>query len=245
MNGFITEVEPGRGVTVVAQGTLLQCAWGNGQLQAASYDFEPGTEFATSRTNMRGLGDLFDHDLTLSPYRGKAVVLLRPIRDLDLDVVEQQELAGLIAPSMPVHLREKAMQLKVPVILTEGFGKLPPTMRLYELLLEKRGNQAVFDAQIPDPRHNTRPEIIIPLGAARQDRPVPDVKTPLRVGMIVRLRRAPYAGQLGKITQLPDLPMTVESGLRVLCAYVKLDSGETIVVPLANIESVGASVDKK
>lgn len=237
--GMVTAVEPRRGVTLEAQGTQLQCAWGNGRLATSSFEFEPGVDFGGGKSTKQGLSDLLGDDMTLSPYRGKVVILLRSLNEIDLVVVEQQELAGIVAPSAPVNLREKAMQLKVPVILTEGFGKVNPTMRLYELLLAKRGNQAVFDAIIPDLRHNTRPEIIIPVGLARPEKQRPQVTKPLEVGMLVHVRRAPYAGRLGEITQLPELPIKIENGLRTACAHLRLQSGERVIVPLANLDSVG------
>lgn len=237
--GIVTAIEPRRGVTVEAQGTLLQCAWGNGQYSIAGYEFEPGTRFSGIKSDKTGLEDLMNDDLTLSPYRGKVVILMRPLREIDFEVVKNQELAGIVAPSAPVNLRKKAMQLKVPVILTEGFGNMPATMRLYELLLEKRGNQAVFDATAPDSRHNTRPEMIIPVGMARQEKQRPKTTTPLSVGMLVHVRRAPHMGRLGEITGLPELPMKIENGLRVLCAQVKLQTGERVIVPLANLDAVG------
>ncbi|MBZ0304856.1 MAG: hypothetical protein K8I82_02190 [Anaerolineae bacterium] len=236
--GMVTAVEPRRGVTLEAQGMQLQCAWGNGRLVTASFEFEPGLQYSPVKSG--SLNDLLGDDMTLSPYRGKVVVLLRPLNEIDLVVVEQQELAGIVAPCALVDLREKAMQLKVPVILTEGFGYRNPTMRLYELLLGKRGNQAVFDAVLPDLRHNTRPEIIVPVGLARPDKERPQVTKPLEVGMLVHIRRAPYTGRLGEITQLPELPVTIENGLRVPCAHVKLESGERVIVPLANLDSIGA-----
>lgn len=236
--GIITAVEARRGVTIEAQGTLLQCAWGNGRTAIAGYEFEPGTQFSSSK-DKKELADLLNDDLTLSPYRGKVIIVMRPLKEIDLLVIENQELAGIVAPSASVNLRKSAMRLKVPVILTEGFGAMPPTMRLFERLLEKRGNQAIFDATLPDSRQNTRPEIIIPVGMARQDKQSPQVAAPLEVGMLVHVRRAPHFGKLGEITGLPELPMKLENGLRVLCAQVKLQTGERVVVPLANLDTIG------
>jgi len=238
LTGEVIGVEPSYGLTIESQGTLLQCAWGNGAFSAAGYAFEPGTPGIARDTDLSSLADLLNLDLTLSPYRGKAIILMRPLVEFDLHVIDVQELAGIVAPSATPDLREKAKRLKVPVILTEGFGRLPPTARLYDLLKAKQGAQAIFDATPPDYRNNVRPEIIIPGGSKNSAIP-PDTSSALAREMLVRIRRAPYAGRIGKITNLPEMPNTVENGLRVLCAEVKLQGGDLVMVPLANLESLG------
>lgn len=234
--GRVKEIVDGRGAIIEATGSVIQAAWGNGRFNSAGYTFEP-----TAADGYDGLADLMGEDITLSKFRGKAIVLTRPLNNMDLNVVENQELAGIIAPSAPVDLQENAMQLKVPVILTEGFGTLPPTAPIFDLLAKKQGSQTVYDAAVPDTRRNVRPEIIIASGrGGNVTAPATDI--PLAVGMQVRLRRAPYFGRIGKISQLPDKPLRLENGLRVPCAQVRLRGGETVTVPLANLDSVGEAL---
>jgi|GEM_PF-311948 len=239
--GEVMEVEPNVGVAIETHGALLQCAWGNGRFNSTPFAFEPGTELGNAQiqTAMTGLADLLKEDILLSPYRGRTIILMRPLTETDLAVIEQQELGGIIAPCAAPHLREKAIQLKVPVILTEGFGHLPITSRLYEILAERASAQAIFDATEPNVLNNDRPEIIIPGGSARADAHSPDTSTALQSGMRVRIRRAPYAGRVGVVKYLPERPLVVDNGLRMLCAQVKLQSGELVMVPRANIETLG------
>jgi hypothetical protein len=237
--GTVLKVHAGWGATIEAYGTLMQCAWGNGQFNAASFAFEPGSNEDDSGADYQGLGALLGMDLSLSPYRGKAVILTRPLTAFDLEVVEAQEMGGIVAPVAPLDLREKAMRLKVPVILTEGFGNLPPTGYLYDMLYKQRVSQAVFDAIMPNYLNNARPEIIIPGGTARANTTLPNTDAPLDAGMLVRINRAPYFGQTGRIVDLPESPVQIENGLRVLSAQVRLQGGQTVLVPMANLEYLG------
>jgi hypothetical protein len=240
--GTVIEADASWGVSIETIGTVIQCAWGNGQFNACGFAFEPGMAGTESEGSFKGLADLLNYDIALSPYRGKAIILTRPLQRLDLDVVEAHELGGIVAPWSPPHLRERAMMLKVPVILTEGFGKLPPTSYLFDLLFQRRNTQAIFDATPLNHRTNSRPEIIIVGGITREKPVTPQVERPLEVGMRVRMARAPYAGQIGVISDLPEMLIRIENGLRVSCAQVKLGTGETVIVPQVNLESLGEAV---
>lgn len=233
--GRVIEIHENWGVTIEAYGTLMQCAWGNGQFSAAPFAFEPSREEG-------GLEGLLGMDLSLSPFRDKAIILQRPLRPIDLEVIVAQELKGIVAPSAPPHLREKMIGLKVPVILTEGFGNLPPTSRLYDILLENQTAQAIFDAAAPDYSTDTRPEIILPGGATARSAQPPAIHEPIKVGMRVRLRRAPYAGRIGTVMELPEKPIQIENGLRVTCAKVRLQREEEVLVPLQNLENLGEAL---
>ena len=240
LQGRVAEVLPGEGAVIEARGAVMQCAWGNGRFRAARFAFEPGFEYGNVDSPQGGLIDLLGQDVTLSRYRGMAIVLLRPLTEVDLEVVQDQEIAGIVAPSMPVHLREKAMQLTVPVILTEGFGRLAPTLRLFDLLVELQGgNPLVMNAALPDYRRNARPELIVSLGSPSRNVNPPALDAPLRVGLQVRARRAPFAGRIGDITDIPTQPVMLANGLRVRCAQVKFADGERAMIPLANLESLG------
>ncbi|HLA44935.1 MAG TPA: hypothetical protein VJZ27_15930 [Aggregatilineales bacterium] len=237
--GMVVNEEPGRGVTIESYGAVLQCAWGNGQFASAAFDFEPGATDSRAGSDIRGMAAMMGMDISLSPYRGKVVILMRPLVEDDFPGIVAQELTGIVAPSAAPDLRKKAMQLKVPVILTEGFGNLPPTAKLYEFLDERRNSHAVFNAASLDFRNNVHPEIILPGGTTRQNAQPPGIDTPLRVGMTVRLRRAPYAGLVATIIDLPELPVQLGNGLRLPCAQVRLQTGEKVMIPYANLASLG------
>lgn len=224
------EVSDAGAVRVASNGALIQCAWGNGQCVYGTYRFLPDDGFV-------GLSRL---DVRISEYRNVVIISPAPIHKGDLLVAQQQELAGVVAPSMPAYLREFALGLTFPVILTEGFGQRRPTALIYHLLQSNIGRQATFDAVAPDPWSADRPEIVIQLPSGGVLPPTPTFDLPLEAGAQVRVTRAPWDGMLGEIVELPQAPQVVENGLRLPCARVRLPDNRTVTVPLANLELLGS-----
>lgn len=226
--GEITAVEP-HAVQITGIGALIQCVWGNGGYAFATLRELPPDGFA-------GLSKL---DTRISDYRNVVVLSPQPLTRGDLLVAQQQELAGVVAPSMPSNLREFALGLTFPVLLTEGFGYIQPTELIYRLLQSNMGRQAAFDAAVPDPWSPNRPEIMIPLPSGGTMPAAPSLHDRLTVGARVRLTRAPWQGLTGEVSELPETPQIVESGLRVPCARVRVSGGRMVTVPLANLELFG------
>jgi hypothetical protein len=229
--GELVSVEP-NAVQVVGNGAIIQCAWGNGQYGFSPYRFVPEHGFV-------GLSKL---DVRISEYRHVVIISPAPINKGDLMVAQQQEVAGVVAPSMPSNLREFAMQLTFPVLLTEGFGQRRSTELIYTLLQSNMGRQAAFDAVVPDPWSKDRPEIVIPLPSGGTLPPAPALDQPVAVGARVRIIRAPGYGRIGEVVALPNGPQVVGSGLRLPCARVRLSDERVVVVPLANLELLGQTV---
>lgn len=216
-------------VQVAGSGALIQCAWGNGGFCYGVYRFLPTEGFV-------GLSKL---DVRISEFRQTVLISPYPVSKGDLLVAQQQEAAGVVAPSMPSDLRKFAMQLKFPVLLTEGFGQRRPSAAIYNLLQTNVGRQATFDAIVPDRWSWNRPEIIIPLPPGGMTPPAPAVDQPLEVGMQVRVIRAPWDGLMGEVVELPASAQIIDNGLRLPCAKVRFADGRTGLVPLANLELLG------
>jgi hypothetical protein len=216
-------------VQIAGNGAIMQGAWGNGHFCYETFRFLPEDGFV-------GLSRL---DPRISEYRGVVIVSPFPINQGDLMVAQQQEATGVVAPSMPAHLREFAMGLTFPVLLTEGFGQKRPTALIYNLLRDNMGRQAAFDAVTPDRWSGVRPEIMIPLPFGGLTPPIPALDRSLEVGAQVRITRAPWDGFIGEVVELPDTPQVVGNGLRVPSAKVRLPGGRLGLIPLANLELLG------
>jgi transcription antitermination factor NusG len=85
-----------------------------------------------------------------------------------------------------------------------------------------------------------RPEIVIPLSAeekAREPEP-PHVDGTLEIGITVRIIRDPYFGLIGEVSQLPPEPCVLDSGSKARVLEVRLGTGDSVVVPRANVELI-------
>jgi hypothetical protein len=228
VDGHILRVDQGRGVVIESFGTLIQGVWGNNQDTIGMLKIEPNA----------GLESLYGEDLDIQ-YRGSIIVTRRPLRTTGIQVLEDQDLNGIIAPSMEADLIERVLHLPHPVMLTEGFGSLRMNPGASNLLTASDGRQATLDAVLPGRWESRRPQVIVnPSGrGSRAIRPRIDMV--LEEGTEVLLARPPHAGAVGKVVNLPKSPQLLENGLRVMCAEVELVTGETVTVPLTNIEVFG------
>jgi hypothetical protein len=213
-------------VRIVGNGAIMRCAWGNGKFCYEAFRF-------LSEDGFVGLSKL---DVRISEYRGVVLISPFPINKGDLLVAQQQEAAGVVAPSMPSNLREFALGLTFPVLLTEGFGQKRPTALIYNLLRDNMGRQAAFDATTPERWSGECPEIMIPLPSGGMTPPTPVLDRSLEVGAQVRITRAPWDGFIGEVVELPETPQIVSNGLRVPSAKVRLPGERIGLVPLANLE---------
>ncbi len=229
LDGQVVRVQPGRGILIETFGTLVQGVWGNGKRSIASLKPEPED----------GIESLYGEDLDIQ-YRGAMIVTRRPLRETGLQVMEDQNLEGIIAPSMDADLIEATRSARGAILLTEGFGSIRMSATLFNMLSSFAGRQATLDATPPDRWESRRPEVIInPSSRAGARPPRPNIDLILQVGSTVRLTRPPNAGQVGKVINLPKTPNLLENGLRVMCAQVELVTGDKLMIPLANLEVFG------
>lgn len=228
--GTVTAVIPNRGATIEAYGALVQGVWGNGRRAIGTLRKEPEDGLET-----------ISEDSIQREYSRAVVVTRRVLAAATLDVIEAQQLGGVIAPSMDSALLPRALTLNAAVLLTEGFGNLRIPPQVISLLDGFAGRPAMLDAHQPGRWDTVRvPEVFINLPPKSSGHPpAPDVHRALSVGATVRLTREPHAGWIGQVVELPRTPQTLASGLRMPCARLSLASGETVVVPLANLEFLG------
>jgi hypothetical protein len=230
VRGRIAEVEAGRGVVIEAVGARVQGVWGNDRRTISTLRAGPDDGLATIRS-----------DALETRYRGVAMITRQPLDAMSFLVMDEQGFAAVIAPSMDASLITEAMESRSAVLLTEGFGSIRMNATTYGLLTDFEGQQATIDAHLPTRWETRSPEVIINRraeeGGQRPSRPNPMLT--LRTGMTVRVTREPFAGFTGRVVDLPKSPVLLDNGLQVPCANVELIVGETITVPLANLEVLG------
>lgn len=130
-------------------------------------------------------------------------------------------------------------EVPLTLVLTEGFGSLAMAHRTWNLLQSVEGGAASVDGATQIRAGVIRPEVIVPHereAGVSEDESLQC----LSVGSRVRVIRAPNFGALGRITSLPAELTEIETESRVRIAMVRLDSGDEVRVPRANLEIIQA-----
>jgi len=229
VRGQISAIREGRGVSIESVGARIQGMWGNGRTTIATMQIGPEGD----------LKQLRERSALETRYGGAIILTRQPLTKSGLKVIEQQNLAGIIAPSMDASLREAVLKLKAAVLLTGGFGDMRMTAATFNLLSEFDGRQITVDADTPGRWEIRMPEVVVNVGRRDEQPSRPNPMLAIRTGMTVRMIREPYMGQTGIILDLPKAPVLLDNGLRVPCAQVELVAGDKLFVPLANLEVLG------
>jgi hypothetical protein len=225
--GVVTQVLPERGVVIRTAGALIQGVWGNGRIDnglMVNLIEKPDDVLSAERL-----------DVSL---RG-SVILGGHVRDAEtLRAGAELPVRGMILSSLLSPLIVTAYQMRYPILVTDGFGAMPMNSAAFRLLTTNNKREVTVNAEHFDRYSGNRPEVIIPLPVT-SDPPEPSSFERFAVGQTVRLRRPPGAGMIGAISGLPGGMSVLPSGLRAAAAEVKLENGETVLVPLVNLEVVG------
>jgi hypothetical protein len=225
--GVVTRVLPERGVVIQTAGALIQGVWGNGRIDNGLM-----VSLLEKADDVLTAGRL---DVSL---RG-SVILGGHVRDLEtLKAAAELPVRGLILSSLLSPLIVSAYQMRYPIIIMDGFGALPMNSAAFKLLTTNNKREVTVNAEHFDRYSGNRPEVIIPLPVSTEPAEPNDFET-FSVGQTVRLRRPPNAGMVGNLSNLPAGLSTLPTGLRAPAAEVKLENGETLLVPLVNLEVVG------
>ncbi len=227
VRGEVTNVMPNRGAVISVTGALIQGMWGSG---------------GEAEGVLKMLADT-----PQKPLRGRVIdvschgTIVVGGRIVDEEVFEhavQARVRGIVAGGMDAGLRRAVLSLPIPVILTEGFGALPMSELVFDLLRSNGGREAMLTADTRTRRDARRPEVLVPLQEGQSTAEEGSGIMPLQEGSQVRALRAPYMGAVGTVVDLPAQPRRIESGARLAVAVVELHDGEQVQIPLANLESI-------
>jgi hypothetical protein len=225
--GLVTQVIPERGVLIQTSGALIQGVWGNGRI-----------EMGLMISLMESADTVLEASRLDVSLRG-SVILGGMCRDAEtLQAAGELPVRGLILSSITPSLIPTAMQMKYPIVVTEGFGALPMNAAAFRLLTTNAKRDATVNGEAFDRYSGNRPEVIIPLPVASEP-PMPDESVSFATGQQVRLRAAPHRGQIASLMTVRPGLSTLPSGLRAHCADVRLENGTVVLIPLVNMEVVG------
>lgn len=225
--GKVVGISVGEQMVIETIGTLIQVAWGHGELTwgtLKTMDTKPGVTTDLGRFNV-------DH-------RAAIVAIGSPLTEDFLKGAVEIKVKGIIAASMHASLMPLVTRLDFPVALTQGFGHLPMSERILSLLNTYNGREITLDMKVAADWRESRPEIIIPLDSLESPKGREGPQE-VAVGGRVRILQAPYLGEIGTITEIPDRPHRMENGLWLPGVLVDTPAKETIYLPFANLEYLG------
>jgi len=128
--------------------------------------------------------------------------------------------------------------VNLTLVVTEGFGFLNMARRTFDLLKSLEGKEASINGATQIRAGVIRPELIIPLDLGTEKAEAQHSSGELKIGTPIRVIREPYFGMLGSVTDLPAQLVTVESGTEVRVLKAKLEGGDEVTVPRANVEII-------
>jgi hypothetical protein len=129
-------------------------------------------------------------------------------------------------------------ELNLTLVVTEGFGDMAMSQRAFDIFKKFDGYLACINGTTQIRAGVMRPEVIIPHEEVSGDEREDTLGGGMTKGTPVRIIREPYFGFIGQIEALPVELAVVESGSKVRVAQVKLEKGEIVTVPRANLELI-------
>lgn len=241
IRGKVVKVIPEEGAVVEARGALIQGIFGVGgeavgqiAMLASSPDEDvpPSSISDEHRGKVLVCGSVARYELMRAAEEvGAAGIVTGGILDTDL--------ARLLSYEIGVAITGQE-DIKLTVIVTEGFGIMPMARRTFELLGSLTGMEASISGATQIRAGVIRPEVIVPIGSRSEKPPKPSkvASGVLEVGSKVRIIREPYFGELATVVELPPELQPIETGSMVRVLRAKLESGDVITVPRANVELV-------
>jgi hypothetical protein len=226
ISGTIVQLIPDSGAVIETTGALIQGVWGNGH-----------ADYGLMQVKIKSPTDEITQDQIDVSLRG-AIIMGGYCQDPEFLIkAKDVPIRGLILVSMSPRLIPIASKMKYPILVLEGFGKLPLNPISYNLLTTNQNREISLNAEKVDIYAGQRPEIIIPLPSSREpENPV--ALEELVVGQRVRISRRPYQARTGIVESLYNGLEKFPSGLRAPAAEISLEEGKSVKVPLANLEII-------
>lgn len=223
-SGTIVEIIPERGAVIEANGALIQGVWSNGKSNSGMLGAglaKPDQEFTRASLDVSQRGSIW-----MSGYCAQEDALRGTV---------ELSFKGLILASMSASLIPVAESLPIPVILLEGFGKIPMNDLAFKLLSTNSKREVCINDDRSQKSDNQRPEIFLPLPTGAN---LPADVYNLEIGHRVRINMPPFTGKCGMVSNLLNEPVELPSKIHALCAEINLDNNQRTIVPVDNLEMI-------
>jgi len=227
MRGRVSSVRRNWGATIETVGSIVQGVWGNGREgHGVLKTLADSPQSMLTRENIE-VG-----------FQGAVILAGQGMTAEALEFAEEVQVRGIVVGGLEASLLQSAMAVPFPIIVTEGWGTIPMSPIIFDVLKSNDGREISLSGQVQAGWERVRPEVIVPL-VAKEVPPEDSVANlPLREGVTVRLLRQPYVGATGTVVAFPAVPRKLESGVTFRGAEVELAAGERVFVPFANLELI-------
>lgn len=240
MDGLVVEVIPEEGVVVENKSAYVQGIFGIG-----------GETFGEIKVAVKGPNEILKAADMDESFKGKLVVVGSLVT---LDVIEKAQkvgVNGIICGGVDDRDLKKLLgynigvaitgheKIGLSIVCTEGFGQIKIAEKTFSLFQKFDGHSASLHGITQIRAGVMRPEIIIPLPFDETELVVEEAKmATLEIGSNIRVIREPNFGKIGEITALPEALTKVESETMVRILEAKLETGEIVILPRANVEVI-------
>lgn len=151
--------------------------------------------------------------------------------------IKEEDLTSFIGHAIGVAITGEE-EIGLTLIITEGFGKMAMSKRTFDLFNEFNGYLAHINGATQIRAGVQRPEIIIPNKDTSNTREKEEAPSTMRSGTPIRVIQTPYFGENGVVISLPINLHKVETEADVRVVEVKLNNGEQVTLPRANVEVI-------
>jgi hypothetical protein len=220
--GLVREILPNFGAVIETSGALVQGRIGNGQV-------DQGMMLVAARTP---LDELSASRLDVS-MRGAVLVGGYCVQADALRMAGELSLRGLILSSIAPELLPIVKQAEYPILVVEGYGKLPFCQEAYQIFTTNEKRDACVNASVYDPFTGVRPELVVNLPGIGE---LANDVVEFSAGQTVRILTTPYASQSGTLVQIRPGKTRLKNGIHVLAGDVRLENNEVVSIPLANLD---------
>jgi hypothetical protein len=214
-----------RGAVIESSGILLQGVWGNGH-------WNRGKLVCLAKTPQHVLSPT-----QLLPELSGALVVAGHCENPEALVkAESVAIGGLALSSLSPLLVDIVTGVSFPVMILEGFGKHPLNPGLFRLVAQVQDIVAVMQTEKGPAPWRTRPELLIQAPVEPEMSLFEEMKE-ASVGQRVRITTTPYLGRMGALINEP-IVSRLPNGIWAETGSVRLDSGQELCLPLANLETI-------
>lgn len=246
VRGVVMDVIPHEGVVIETAAAQVYGAFGlgperSGVLRLLSLD--PAEVVHPEQIDTRSAFAIIIGGAAISAAALRRAVI-EQVRGVVIGGIEEHELRQFLEwsgvshwriglPAWPPAAPPAAPDLKLTIVITEGFGVRPMNQRIFDLLSAHDRQEALIDGRTSLRRPLHRPRVIVPLSRGAQLEPP---RPALRPGATVRLLDDAHLGQTGVVRAVSAAPRRLPSGVRSPAVEVTLGDDTHLWLPRACVE---------